>query len=98
MYLFQPFYIGGVRDYRNAAVDSGVTQGFSGAIQKLIINGLALDDIREGVTDMVNIEEYRGKPWTLSSSSSSCVCVCRAVNDDGRSQLKTSRKYCAVST
>ena len=58
----QPFYIGGVRDYGVVATGSGVTSGLEGAIQKLIVNGLEIDDIRGGVTDMVNIPSYYGKP------------------------------------
>ena len=63
IYPLQPFYIGGVRDYGVVAPESGVTSGLEGAIQKLIVNGLEIDDIRGGVTDMVNIQPYHGKLW-----------------------------------
>ena len=58
-----------MKDYSVLAEDSGITSGLEGAIQKLIVNGLEIEDIRGGVTDMDNIQPYYGESMATGKMS-----------------------------
>ncbi|KAL8568100.1 hypothetical protein ACOMHN_000324 [Nucella lapillus] len=73
--LAQSLYIGGFSSARDIPTDSGITTGFTGAIQRVIINGQTVDNLMGAADKLSNITEYSGPPCNVNPCMNGGVCV-----------------------
>ena len=57
-----PLYLGGYRFAYSLNEDSGIVIGLDGAIQRLIVNGNAIEDLVDVAKDSRGISKYIGNP------------------------------------
>ncbi|KAK3873150.1 hypothetical protein Pcinc_021789, partial [Petrolisthes cinctipes] len=72
--LNQPLYLGGLENYTLAHIDSGVTMGLNGAIQRLLVNSEVFDNLEERATGGRGVRRYRGPPCQRNPCENGGVC------------------------
>ncbi|KAB7496787.1 Pikachurin, partial [Armadillidium nasatum] len=69
-----PLFLGGHKNYSECHPESGVTEGFSGAIQRLVINEDILENLDEKAVGGKNVKRYRGPPCSHNPCQNGGIC------------------------
>ncbi|PVD37045.1 hypothetical protein C0Q70_04038 [Pomacea canaliculata] len=73
--LAQSLFIGGFDNIRNTPAESGIETGFTGAIQRVIINGKTVDNLMASARKMSNITSYNGPPCNINPCMNNGICI-----------------------
>ncbi|XP_076451600.1 agrin-like isoform X2 [Babylonia areolata] len=92
--LDQSLYIGGFGSARDVPKDSGITTGFTGAIQRVIINGQTVDNLMSAARKMSNITEYSGPPCNVNPCMNGGVCIPMLNNAECRCPYNFMGQHC----
>jgi len=65
--------IGGVNNWTLINSTIGLVEGFSGSIQRLIVNGQVWDDLLTRAVTKQNINEFKGPPCFEENGSLKCL-------------------------
>ncbi|XP_070206823.1 agrin-like isoform X2 [Littorina saxatilis] len=68
-------FVGGFNNRKNIPKDSGIETGFTGAIQRVIINGHTVDNLMKATLTMGNITGYNGPPCNINPCMNGGVCI-----------------------
>ncbi|XP_067139294.1 agrin-like isoform X3 [Centruroides vittatus] len=72
--LDQPLFLGGYRHLADINPESGVAVGFNGALQRIVVNGELLEDLRKIAKDSRGVSSYRGPPCSENPCLNSGIC------------------------
>ncbi|XP_012936934.1 agrin [Aplysia californica] len=71
----RPLYLGGFMQKEDLPSGLSVDTGFTGAIQRVIINGRTIDGLMSTAVAMRNISTYNGPPCNVNPCMNGGVCV-----------------------
>ncbi|XP_067659553.1 agrin-like isoform X7 [Haliotis asinina] len=92
--LGRPLYIGGYKGESSLPAGAEITANFSGAIQRITINGKTIDSLMESAEEMRNIEEYAGAPCNMNPCMNGGVCIPKLNDADCRCPLEFMGERC----
>ncbi|KAK6177684.1 hypothetical protein SNE40_015737 [Patella caerulea] len=92
--LGRPLYIGGFKDKLDVPFTSNIETGFTGSIQRIIINGRVIDNLMESSEEMRNIEEYDGAPCNVNPCQNGGVCQPMLNNADCKCPINFMGEKC----
>ncbi|GFR62611.1 agrin [Elysia marginata] len=71
----RPLFLGGFRSADDLPPRAAIKTGFTGAIQKVIVNGRTIDGLMSRALTMRNISTYNGPPCKVNPCMNGGVCV-----------------------
>ncbi|GFO16216.1 agrin [Plakobranchus ocellatus] len=71
----RPLFLGGFRSLEDVPKRAEIKKGFTGAIQRLTINGRTVDGLMSNALTMRNISTYNGPPCNVNPCMNGGVCV-----------------------
>ncbi|XP_071109972.1 agrin-like isoform X4 [Haliotis cracherodii] len=92
--LGRPLYIGGYKGESSLPAGAEISANFSGAIQRITINGKTIDSLMESAEEMRNIEEYAGAPCNMNPCMNGGVCIPKLNDADCRCPLEFMGERC----
>lgn len=73
--LAQPFYVGGLPDFRPLKDTLGVQRGLDGAVQRVLLNEEVWEDMLAVATGRRNVVHYMGPPCYPNPCSNNARCI-----------------------
>ncbi|XP_041377630.1 agrin-like isoform X2 [Gigantopelta aegis] len=73
--LGKHLYIGGYNKKSDLPPSADITSPFTGAIQKIVVNGKIIDNLMTSAKHMRNIEEYDGPPCNMNPCLNGGICI-----------------------
>ncbi|XP_064642356.1 agrin-like isoform X19 [Lineus longissimus] len=95
--LDQQLYIGGFRNKFGVTVESGVTTGLRGAIQRLYINGRHIENLPKVASDMERVTAYLGPPCDNNPCLNSGTCLPVLSQVKCKCPMTHGGKYCETA-
>ncbi|RUS83809.1 hypothetical protein EGW08_008421, partial [Elysia chlorotica] len=71
----RPLFLGGFRSPDDLPLRAAIKTGFTGAVQKVTINGRTIDGLMASALTMRNISTYNGPPCKVNPCMNGGVCV-----------------------